>query len=44
MNDLKDRPDRYVQFSVFGKKYKEPKKVEVEVESSETSVNVEIEP
>lgn len=28
MSDLKNRPDRYVQFSVFGKKYKEPKKKE----------------
>ncbi|MDG4951034.1 MlaD family protein [Weeksellaceae bacterium KMM 9724] len=44
MSDLKERPDRYVQFSVFGKKYKEPKKVEVKEENSETSVNVEIEP
>ena len=31
MKDLKERPDRYVQFSVFGKKYKEPKKVEKEI-------------
>lgn len=44
MSDLKERPDRYVQFSVFGKKYKEPKKVEVKEENSETSVNVETEP
>ena len=44
MSDLKERPDRYVQFSVFGKKYKEPKKIEVKEENSETSVNVEIEP
>lgn len=26
MQDLKERPDRYVQFSVFGKKHKESKK------------------
>lgn len=31
MKDLKERPDRYVQFSVFGKKYKEPKNSEQEV-------------
>lgn len=31
MQDLKERPDRYVQFSVFGKRYKEPKKEETEI-------------
>ncbi|MDO5655417.1 MAG: MlaD family protein [Flavobacteriaceae bacterium] len=31
MKDLKDRPDRYVQFSVFGKKYKEPKNSETKI-------------
>lgn len=30
MQDLKERPDRYVQFSVFGKKHKEPKKEKTE--------------
>lgn len=43
MKDLKDRPDRYVQFSVFGKKYKEPKKPETEV-IIENPEKVEIQP
>lgn len=43
MKDLKERPDRYVQFSVFGKKYKEPKKGSTQV-IIENPDEVEIKP
>lgn len=43
MTDLKERPDRYVNFSVFGKKYKEPKKEKTEI-TIENPEKVEIQP
>lgn len=43
MKDLKERPDRYVQFSVFGKKYKEPKNDDPDI-IIENPEKVEIQP